>query len=167
MEKPAKNNGITGKVMDEIKAGKIKARPRLFFTLKTAIYFILISLSFCLAVFLASFVAFALQVNEMSYLLLILSIWAFLSTAFGVFLAKKFSFFYKKPLAVGLAFFIVAVAGISILVLRTAFHSTLLERSQRNEWPVISPLYRSGCGCEAAGLCGQHDCPCSGNKIKP
>lgn len=149
--------------MDRIKTGEVKIRPKLFFTLKTAIYFVLISLSFCLAVFLASFVAFALGVNEMSYLLLILSLWALLATALGVFLAKKFSFFYKKPLAIGLIIFIVAIAAISALVLRTTLHNELLEHSQKNNWPILSPLYRSGCGCQDDCGCGhenqQNNCP--------
>lgn len=140
--------------MNKIKLGKVKTKSKLYFAIKTAIYLWLIAFSFCLAIFLASFLVFALKMTNFSFLLFSLLFWALLLMLGAAFLAKKFSFFYKKPLVIGLIIFIGATLISSAIVLRTTLHSELLERSQKNNWPILSPLYRSGCGC-------QDDCPCS------
>jgi len=162
MEQPIKNN-IAQKVMDKIKTDKIKIKSKLYFVFRTAVYFSLVALCFCLAIFLASFLVFAAKINQFSFLLLFLLFWALLLVVGGTFLAKKFSFFYKKPLAIGLIIFIAATLISSALVLRTTLHNELLERSQKNNWPIISPLYRSGCGCQDDCGCGhenqQNNCP--------
>ncbi|OIO49169.1 hypothetical protein COX74_02370 [bacterium (Candidatus Gribaldobacteria) CG_4_10_14_0_2_um_filter_41_16] len=160
MEQPIKNNSIAQKVMDKIKSDKIKIKPKLYFVFRTAVYFSLVALCFCLAIFLASFLVFAAKINQFSFLLLFLLFWALLLMVGGTFLAKKFSFFYKKPLAISLIIFIAATLISSALVLRTTLHNELLERSQKNNWPIISPLYHSGCGC-------QDDCGCGAGNTCP
>ena len=141
--------------MDKIKADKMKIKSKLYFVFRTAVYFGLVALCFCLAIFLASFLVFAAKINQFSFLLLFLLFWALLLVIGGTFLAKKFSFFYKKPLIISLIIFITATSISSALVLRTTLHNELLEHSQKNNWPVISPLYRSGCGCQDDCGCGQ------------
>jgi len=160
MEQPIKNNSIAQKVMDKIKSDKIKIKPKLYFVFRTAVYFSLVALCFCLAIFLASFLVFAAKINQFSFLLLFLLFWALLLMVGGTFLAKKFSFFYRKPLAIGLIIFMAATLISSALVLRTTLHNELLERSQKNNWPIISPLYHSGCGC-------QDDCGCGAGNTCP
>ena len=149
--------------MDKIKADKMKIKSKLYFVFRTAVYFGLVALCFCLAIFLASFLVFAAKINQFSFLLLFLLFWALLLVIGGTFLAKKFSFFYKKPLIISLIIFITATSISSALVLRTTLHNELLEHSQKNNWPVISPLYRSGCGCQDDCGCGQknqqNNCP--------
>jgi len=155
MEQSLKNNNhISQKVMEKIKSGQAKTKSKLYFAVKTAIYLWLIAFCFFLAIFLASFLVFALRMTSFSFLLFFLLFWVVLLMIGATFLAEKFSFFYKKPLAMGLVIFILAIAIFSALVLRTTLHNELLEHSQKNNWPIISPLYYSGCGC-------QDDCPCS------
>lgn len=153
MEQPIKNNNLVQKVMDKIKTGKVKTKSKLYFAAKTAVYIWLMVLCFCLAIFLASFLVFALKMTSFSFLLFLLLFWTLLLMIGAAFLAKRFSFFYKKSLLAGLIIFVIGAAIMSALVLKTTLHNELLERSQKNNWPIISPLYHSGCGC-------QDDCPC-------
>jgi len=171
MEQLIKNNSIAQKVMDKINSDKIKIKSKLYFVFRTAVYFILVALCFFLAIFLASFLLFALRMNSFSFLLFILLFWVLFLMVGGTFLAKKFSFFYKKPLAISLIIFIAATSISSALVLRTTLHNELLERSQKNNWPIIWPLYRSGCGCQDDCGCGhenqQNNCPLRQLEINP
>ncbi|MEK7172489.1 MAG: hypothetical protein AAB723_01655 [Patescibacteria group bacterium] len=155
MEQPIKNNSLAQKVMDKIKSGKVKTKPKIYFAAKTAIYLWLVIFCFCLAIFLASFLVFALKMTSFSFLLFLLLFWILLLMVGAAFLAKKFSFFYKKSLMASLIIFLVGVAIVSALVLKTTLHNELLERSQKNNWPILSPLYHSGCGCQDDCACGQ------------
>lgn len=149
------NNHLSQKIMAKIKAGQIKAKPKIYFLAQTMFYFVLNAAAFLTAVFLASFVAFALRLTKISFLLAVLSLAAFLIIILNIFLARKFPTFYKHPLLLGLLTLFILTAISSGAVLKTPFHAKLLEISQQNNLPIISPLYRSGCGCQTNCGCGQ------------
>ena len=156
-----KNNNLTEKILKKIKSGEVKARPKVFFLAKAAGFIALSIVSFLIAVFLASFVAFALPLGGLSLLLTILAFTALLFIVLNIFLAEKFPSFYKKPLLFGLIIFLLLTAFSAWLVLNTPFHAKVLEYSKENKIPIISPLYKCGCGC---GCSQQNICECSQGK---
>ncbi len=148
------NNNLTQKITEKIKSGEVKAKSKVFFFAKAAGFIALSVISFLIAVFLASFIAFALPLGGLSLLLTILAFTALLFIALNIFLAEKFPSFYKKPLLFGLITFLLLTAFSAWLVLNTPFHAKVLEYSKKNEVPIISPLYKCGCGCG----CSQGKC---------
>ncbi len=148
------NNKLTEKILSKINSGEIKARPKVFFLVKTFGFVVLSIFSFLLAIFTASFVAFALPLGGPSLLLTILAFTVLIFVCLNIFLAKKFPSFYKKPLIFSLLVFIILTLFASLLILKTPLHSKMLELSKQKDIPVVSPLYKHGCGCSAQKTCG-------------
>ncbi len=157
------NNHLSQRIMAKIKAGQIKAKPKIYFMAQTLFYAILNVAVFLTAVFLASFVAFALRLTKVSFLLAVLSLAAFLIIILNIFLARKFPTFYKHPLLLGLLTLLILIAISSAAVLKTPFHTKMLEISQQNNLPLISPLYRCGCGC---GCNSNNQTICPGSDLR-
>lgn len=151
------NNSLTQKILSKINSGEIKSKPKAYFALKTAIFISASVFSFLIAVFLASFVAFAMKFNGSTALLFILALTAVVFVLLNFFLAKKFPYFYKKALIFDLLVFVVLTFLASFLVLKTPFHLKMLEISKQRDVPIFSPLYKCGCGC---GCSAQKTCGC-------
>ncbi|MDD5738435.1 MAG: hypothetical protein PHY72_00695 [Candidatus Pacebacteria bacterium] len=151
---PQTNNTLTEKILSKINSGEIKAKPKIFFLVKTIGFIVLSIFSFLIAIFTASFVAFALPLGGPSLLLTILGFTVLISVMLNIFLAKKFPSFYKKPLIFNLLIFIILTLLASLLILKTPLHSKMLELSKQKDIPIVSPLYKHGCGCNAQKTCG-------------
>ncbi len=144
--------------MANIKAGKIKSRPQVYFLIRAAIYIVLSFITFLISILLASFVAFAFPLGGFSFLLLVLAISIIFFIILNVFLVKRFPAFYKRPLLFGFLLFVFLTGALSFLILQTPFHANILEYSKNNYMPIIGHLYKHSCGCENECACG-HQCP--------
>jgi len=148
------NNKLIEKILNKINSGEIKSKPRIFFLIKTFGFVILFVFSFLMAIFLASFIAFALPLGGPSLLLTILGFPVLIFIALNIFFAKKFPSFYKKPLIFSFLVFIILTILASFSILKTPLHSKMLELSNQKNIPIVSPLYKYGCGCNAQKTCG-------------
>ncbi len=153
------NTGLTEKILNKINSGEIKAKPKVFFLVKTLVFVALSIFSFLIAIFLASFVAFALPLGGPSLLLTILTFTVLIFIALNMFLTKKFPCFYKKPLIFNLIVFVILTFFASLLILKTPLHFKILEISKQKDIIIIGPLYKHGCGCMK-----QNECSCCNNK---
>lgn len=165
-------NDISQKVIEKIKAGKVKMKPKALFVFQGVFLILLAGAAILLAVFGTSFVGFALNVKGYSPFLtaIILAVVLFIILAW--ILAKKFPAFYKKPFVFSLVIILISIAMAGLAVFLTPFHQKIMEYSQQRNVPIISPLYQCGCGCSSSRVCGllknsnaspQPSCGCSGN----
>ena len=147
------NNSLTNKIIENIKSGKTKSKPQLYFLIKTTIYVMLSFVTFIITVYLTSFVAFAIPLGGFSWLLFVLAVSTVLFAFLNIFLAKKFPAFYKRPLLFAFLLFIFLIGTASLLILRTPLHADILEYSKNNYVPVIGHIYKHSCGCEKTCGC--------------
>ncbi|MDD5433605.1 MAG: hypothetical protein PHE77_03050 [Candidatus Pacebacteria bacterium] len=160
-------NNISQKVIEKIKAGNVKMKPRSLFIFQAISLVFLALVVIVLAVFFTSFTGFALKVKGYSPFLVAVVSGVILFIMLAWVLSKKFSVFYKRPLLLGLAIILMAVAMVSLAVFLTPFHQTIMDYSQQKNVPIISPLYQCGCGCGTSHVCEtlqktpQSSCGCS------
>ena len=145
------NNNLARKIMAKINKGEIKSKPRAYFVWKNIAYLLINIAIFAVAVFLASFFAFALRLAGVSMILFAVVIAILTFLGLNIFLTKNLPAFYAKPLVFNLILFLLFTGLLSAVILQTPLHSKVLEYTQTNDIPFISPLYRCGCGCG----CGQ------------
>ena len=130
------------KILDKIKKGKIRMRPKSYFIFKTILYVLGFVFSFLFSIFLISFIIFSLRASGAWYfpsfgfrglglffvsfpwLLLLLGI-IFL-VVLEVF-AKRFSLVYKKPLLYSVLGILIIVLLISIFIARTSMHTKIFK----------------------------------------
>lgn len=155
---PNHTNFLKEKILDKIKKGEIKMKPKTFFALKIigAVFALLVCL--LLAIYLISFVSFCSQANGLGLLggfgfrgfqriffalpwLLILLCFLFLFI-FEI-IAKKFSFVWKKPLIYSLLAFILFFLLLSFALARTGLHPRLFSRAQQRQLPFMGKFYQN------------------------
>lgn len=152
----SQTNDISQKVIAKILAGKVKMKPKALFIFQATVLVLLAGLAMVLAVFFTSFIGFALKVKGYSPFLAAIILAVILFIALALFLAKRFSAFYKRPLLLGLAIIFISVAMVSLAVFLTPFHQKIMEYSQQRNVPIVSPFYECGCGHTYCGqVCGQ------------
>ena len=166
-------NNISQKVIEKIKAGKIKMKPKALFVFQGVFLIFLAGIAMILAVFGTSFIGFALKVKGYSDFLIAIVLAVVLFVVSAWLLAKKFPAFYKRPLLLGLVIILISVAMVSLAVFLTPFHQTIMNYSQQRNVPLISPLYQCGCSHSSCShICGasknfnanpQSSCGCSVN----
>ncbi|MFH0740118.1 MAG: hypothetical protein V1819_03450 [bacterium] len=165
-------NDISQKVIEKIKAGKVKMKPRSLFIFQAIVLVLLAISAMALAIFFTSFTGFALKVKGYSPFLMVVVLGVALFIILAWALSKKFSVFYKKPLLLGLAIILISVAMVSLAVFLTPLHQKIMEYTQLRNLPIISPLYQCGCGCHTNHICAlpqkantnpQPTCGCSGD----
>ncbi|MDO8524273.1 MAG: hypothetical protein Q7R99_01430 [bacterium] len=162
-------NNISQKVIEKIKAGKVKMKPKALFVFQAIALLFLAIVAMVFAVFGTSFIGFALKVKGYSPFLIAIILAVALFVVLAWVLSKKFPAFYKKPLLLGLTIILISIAMVSLAVFLTPFHQKIMEYVQVNNIPIISPLYQCGCGCSTSHICSlpketkpQPSCGCSG-----
>lgn len=150
-------NSLSQRIMGRINSGEIKAKPKSYFVFRSFGFVGALTTSFLIAVFLASFVVFAMKFNGPAALLTILAFTAGIFILLNFFLAKRFPYFYKKPLLIDFIFLAGFILLASFLVLKTPFHSKMLELSDQKNIPIIGPMYKCACGCSCNS---QETCSC-------
>ncbi len=151
------NNNITDNILDEIKKGDIKMKPKSYFVLQSVLFTAAMALVFLGIVYLVSFIIFSLRVNGAWFLpvlgfagiILLLKSLPWMLVALCIFLiivleifAEYLSFIYKRPMIYSLVALVVIILVAGFLVERTALHAQLLYKTQEGKLPFIKPLYQ-------------------------
>lgn len=138
-------------VLEQIRAGAVRMRPKMYFMLKASAVAAVATLVLALSIFLASFIVFGLRLNGSDSLLgfgsrgfvtfLQLFPWplALLDLALIValeWLLRRFRFAYSRPVLYLLILISTAVvlAGVAVAD-GTKLHDSLLDRAEREELP--------------------------------
>jgi hypothetical protein len=144
-------------VLDKIKKGEVKMRPKAHFVLKTILA---LSGAIILALFvlyLISFIAFALRAGGMGSLpgfgsrglssllvsipWLLILIAALLIVALEI-LVRRFAFSYRRPILYSVLTIIFLVFMGSFIINKTYLHPSLFQRAQEGRLPVAGEFYR-------------------------
>ena len=148
---------ITGKVLEKIKSGKIKMRPKIYFILKAILVGLGAAVIAIFILYLISFIVFALRISgiwfapgfgfygvkiflvSLPWLLILIAIILILILEI---LVEHFSFAYRLPI-------LYSVLGIITLVLLGSFalsqikiHPYLFQKAQEKNLPVAGKFYR-------------------------
>ena len=144
-------------ILEKIKTGKVKMKPRSHFVFKTVLYVLGIIFAFLFAIFLISFIVFSLRVSgawhfpafgfrglglflvSLPWLLVIFAL--ILIVMLEIF-AKKFSIVYKKPLLYSILGILVIVLLIGIVIAQTPMHGGLFRNVQEGKLPIMGPMYK-------------------------
>lgn len=142
--------------MEKIKAGEIDMKPRWRFLLHTTLLLFGVIMATLLAIYFLSFVFFALRQSSIMFapsfgfrgisFLVMSSPWLLIGTsaiflALLYFLVLQYSFSYQRPLIYSMiAVTLVALSG-SWLIQQTPMHERMGSFIERNNVPVLRPLY--------------------------
>lgn len=151
------NNKIAEKILNKLKNGQVKMRPKIYFVLKAGLIILGTLIVALFTLFLISFISFTLRANG----ILVLPIFGF--RGFGAFfsslpwllivaaalliiileiLFKHFAFAYRRPILYSvLGILIIVVIG-TFVIDKTPFHSGLFDRAREGRLPVFGPVYR-------------------------
>lgn len=159
---------IKDEVLERIKSGQAKMRPRWHFVLKTALLVAGV-VGFTLALlYLASFIIFILRLSGVWFApafglrgigIFLVSLPWLLIAAVLIFalilevLVKHYSFAYRKPLLYSLAGIVLLVVLSSFAFGRLGIHQGIWRYSREKPLPVAGPLYR---GWGMPNLSGVH-----------
>jgi hypothetical protein len=148
---------LSDKILERIKSGQIKMKPKLYFVLKTILVAVGIFIIGSFILFLISFIGFHLRAGGVFYLP------GFGLQGFGVYLkllpwllifisvllilllealAKRFSFVWRRPIFYSLLVVIMIALIGGIIVDRTSLHPRVLLQSRQTNLPIITPMYR-------------------------
>lgn len=156
MENKTEKN-IQAEILEKIKVGKVKMRPRYYFTCKYILLGLAALFFLVTAIFLVTFTFYALKINGtlalsgfgikgMRDLLLSLPLTLFVIT--GIFLVtaamflKEYPSAYRRPLIYAVAVLLVIVSGGAALIMYSAdFRRELDEQLVGAEMPFLSDAY--------------------------
>jgi hypothetical protein len=148
---------LAEKILEKLKSGQIKMKPRMYFFLKGALAVLGVLVVALFILFLFSFISFALRANG------ILSLPAFGFRGWGPFFAslpwlliivavllivvlemlfKRFAFGWRRPILYSVLGILVIVLLATFIIDRTPFHSGLFNWAQRGGLPLFGPVYR-------------------------
>jgi len=152
-EKPS----LVNQVLEKIKSGQIKIRPKIYFILKTILIIGGVLGFGVLVIFLISFIRFHLRASGIWYLpgfgFRGLGIYLKLLPWFLIFiclllilileiLAKRFSFVWRRPIFYSLlAIILIALIG-GFIIEKTPLHPNLLLQAREGRLPFAGPMYR-------------------------
>jgi signal transduction histidine kinase len=151
-----KINSIKEKIINEIKSGKIKMRPKIYFWVKLVLFIFLVAVLFLVSVFLISFILFVLNISggwfltkfgwggikslffSLPWLLILIAlIFVFLVEI----IISSFGFTYRRPLVYSLAGLLVFAVICGIIIHKTPFHQNLLLSAEGENLPIFGPFY--------------------------
>ena len=160
MENYEEQKNMQNEVLEKIQCGELCMKPKSYFMWKVIALVAVTSAVLVVSIFLFSFIAFSVRASGQNSLLsfgvkgwqifFLLFPWKFLLLdilLIGIFewLLRQFRFGYKKPIAYVLiaTVFITFVSGFFV-DRETHFHDDFLEKSRRDELPVLGGFYRHG-----------------------
>jgi len=150
-------NNIKNNVLNEIKSGEIKMKPRSYFMIRTLLFALGISVLFLFVIYIVSFIVFSLRISGIAFLplfgfrgirilfgslpWLLLLLAVVLIIGLEVF-AEHISFIYKRPIVYSLVVIIAIVLIAGFLLGISSFHSNLFYGAQEGHLPFIGSFYR-------------------------
>jgi hypothetical protein len=148
---------LTGKVLEKIKSGRVKMRPKAHFVLKTVLAALGFVLFILFALYLISFIVFALRISGIWFapgfgfygikIFLVSLPWILISIAIILILileilVKRFSFAYRRPILYSTFGIIMFVLLGSFIIGQTIIHPRFFEQAQERKLPVAGKFYR-------------------------
>jgi hypothetical protein len=148
---------LSDKILERIKSGQVRMKPKFYFVLRTLLVAVAIFIVGSFVLFLISFIGFHLRASGILYLpgfglqgfgvslkllpwfLIFISVILILLLEL---LAKRFSFVWRRPIFYSLlAVILIALVG-GIIVDRTPLHPRMFLESRQTNLPIITPMYR-------------------------
>lgn len=149
-------NNIEKDILQKIKSGEIKMKPKIFFVIKAGFFALLFLVLLFFAIYLVSFIVFMMRASGLWFLPVfglegfkilfgsfpwILIILVFGLIIFSEFFAEHFAFVYKKPMVYSLLAVILIVIILGITTAFTPMHAGIFRKVSENNLPVIRPFY--------------------------
>jgi len=162
MNSDSQKSSISDKVLNQIKGNQVKMRPKIYFVLKTLSIVLGIFIVVLFALYLVSFVVFALKASGAWYLSgfgfsgfkasIVLIPWLLILVAIILIviletLVKRFSFSYRQPILYSVLGIIIFVFLGSFAIGKTGLHPNLFQKAKEGRLPVAEKFYR-GFGME-------------------
>lgn len=144
------------KILGDIKDGKIKMKPRLYFIAKGILLGFAFGILLLLTIYLASFIIFSIRISGIWFLpffgnghfsmilatlpwvLITLAILAIVTLEIS---AKKFRFVYQKPIAYSLLAITSGILLLGLLVGLSPFHARVFHGARQRSIPLLDPVY--------------------------
>lgn len=158
MNNEPQRSPLADKVLNKLENSQIKMRPRAYFVLKTILIALAIIVIALFALYLTSFIVFALRASGLWYLpkfgfpglgpLITLLPWLLIFIAMLLIivmeaLVKYFAFAYRRPILFSMLGIIILVLLGGSIIDRTQFHAKLFQKAQEQRLPIAGELYRS------------------------
>ena len=150
------SNNIKEDILQKIKSGKIKMKPRLFFVIKAGFCILLFLALLILAVYLVSFIVFMMRASglwflpgfgfegfrilfgSLPWILIVVSLALIL---FSEFFAEHFAFVYKKPMIYSISAILLIVLISGIATAFTPMHAGIFQKVSESNLPLVKPFY--------------------------
>jgi len=158
MDNVEQKNSISDKIIDKIKSGDIKMKPRISFILKITLMSLGAFFLFFFIIYLVSFIIFSLRASGVLFmprfgfrgigiflgslpwfLILIVVILIVMLEIFS----KRFVSVYRRPIIYSLLIIIVLALAIGFLIEKTPFHPSLFLNARDRKLPVMGQFYRN------------------------
>lgn len=157
MQENNHQKNLRSHILDEIKSGRLKMRPKWHFILNNALLITGGVIVLLALLYLVSFVAFVLRQNgvwfapifglrgwfafliSLPWLLIVLSLIFIIILEL---LVRHFAFAYHRPLLYSLLGIMLVVLVGGFLVNRTTLHASLAQFSEKHQLPIAGPFYR-------------------------
>lgn len=156
--KNQKPDNLKNAILEKIKSGNVKMKPRAYFILQVVLLVIVASLVLASSSIIASYIIFGIRASGHQFLLGfgLRGIWIFFLTFPWLILAldialvvvfdrlvKQFKFGYRSPLVYLLAATLFLTVGAAFLINMTSFHRQLLLRAEKRQLPVVGNFYEN------------------------
>jgi hypothetical protein len=150
-------NDIQNKLLEKIKAGEVAMKPRWQFVLQGLLWAGTTIVAALIAVYILSFVLFALHKSGLVFaplfgwsgivLFIVSSPWLLIGFVGALLLVlyvlvSHYAFSYRKPLVYSLLGVVLLVIAVASIIQQTNFHGRAGEFFERHEVPGLTPLYR-------------------------
>lgn len=155
--KDSKKLNLQESILESIKKGETKMRPRWHFVLKAILLVVSCVIVATFMLYTASLVVFVMQQNgglyapmfglrgvraflvSLPWLLILLAV---IFIGILEILVRHYSFAYKRPLLYSISAIIIFIAMGSFAVARSPLHQNLYERAQSNRLPFAEHMYK-------------------------
>ncbi len=149
-------NNIKEDILQKIKSGELKMKPKIFFALKTSFFALLFLFLLLFAVYLVSFIVFMMKASgiwflpgfgfsgmgilfgALPYFLIFLALSLII---FSEFFAEHFAFVYKRPMIYSLSVIVLIVIIFGMITSQTSMHAGIFQRTRDNNFPIVKPFY--------------------------
>jgi len=157
MDNLKNEKSISETVLDEIKRGDIKMKPKIYFILRVFLLVLGIIAVSAFILYLISFIVFSLRVSgvwflpglgmlgvklflfSLPWLLIIISLLLIIILEI---LARYFKFVYQRPIIYSVLAIIIIIVLATFVIGKTQLHSGLMGRAQQGCLPLMGKFYR-------------------------
>ena len=158
MNNEPQKSPLADRVLNKLENSQVKMRPKAYFVLRTILIALAIIVIALFALYLTSFIVFALRASGLWYLpkfgfngigaLITLLPWLLILIAVLLIivmemLVKYFAFAYRRPILFSMLGIIVLVLLGGLMIDRTQFHANLFQKAQERRLPIAGELYRN------------------------